>query len=176
MKYLRLFFGLFSIAALVFLIVMVFSNEKISVDRKGPSVIMEVYDPSLYKFEAAWRDEIDRRFDHAVGILVHGGDFVSGQWIVGASSQPWMHVTEVSKLVEEVKAKYPDRIVVLLACNPGHVHLNIPGVYYALDSVWCLPDRAITPEMFVGSWEPGEISRWQSDPNVVGNIYEFVTD
>ena len=136
-----------------------------------------------------WRDEIGRRFTNAVGVLVHGGDFVEGQWIVGTHRQPWEHVTPIQTLVRDVQAKYPDRTIVLLACNTGHLPLGIPGVYYASSSVWCVPDRAITPDMFENGlamqkldkpWcqiivEPVK-TRWQEDPDAVGNIFEFVTD
>jgi hypothetical protein len=183
-----------------------------------PSVIMVTLDPSLTQYEAMWKAEIGRRFDNAVGILVHGGDFVEGQWIVGASFTPG-HVTLTKDAVEQVMKMYPGRTVVLLACNPGHLNLGIPGVYHSTANVWCVPDRALTPEMFQNgmatskmdcdccpchkspttepSTQPSEDpetphdflpspydpvpsgprqSRWQEDPDVVGNIYEFVTD
>jgi hypothetical protein len=109
---------------------------------------MEVLDPSLDQYSTMWRDEIGRRFDNAVGVLVHGGDFVDGQWIVGSHRQPWKHVTPIQTVVREMQAKYPDRTIVLLACNTGHLKLGIPGVFYGSSSVWCVPDRALTPEMF----------------------------
>lgn len=138
---------------------------------QGPRVIMETFDPTLFQYEDAWKNEIGRRFDHAVGILVHGGDFVQGEWIVGASDQPWAHVRLVSELVERVQKEYPDRTVVLLACNPGHLHLGIRGVYYSSSNVWCVPDRAVNGDM-----GPQGYTRWELIPDTVGNIYEFVTD
>jgi hypothetical protein len=59
-----------------------------------PRVIMEVLDPSLEQFSTMWRDEIGRRFDNAVGVLCHGGDFVPGEWVAGTSDQPWAHVSK----------------------------------------------------------------------------------
>lgn len=148
----------------------------------GPPVVMDVLDPNLDTFAGMWQQEIGRRFPHAVGILCHGGDFVEGQWIVSAKS--YEHIVPVTELVEHVRKQFPDRTIVLLACNPGHLRLGIPGVYYAHSSVWCVPDRALTPEMFSRATQTldsgyeigGDQSRWQTAPEVVGNIYEFDTD
>lgn len=153
-----------------------------------PPVIMEVLDPSLGQFEEMWRAEINRKFDHAVGILVHGGDFVEGQWIVGTGYG--RHVSTVGEVVSHYQHLYPDRTIVLLACNPGHIDLHMPGVYYAKSSVWCVPDRALTPAMMSngkslqhlgfpflsGDVEVPRPSRWALEPDVVGNIYEFVSE
>jgi hypothetical protein len=109
-----------------------------------PAVIMEVLDPSLADYAPLWRDEIGRRFTHAVGVLVHGGDFVEGQWVVGSSYDYGQHVTPVATIVKHYQRLYPDRTIVLLACNTGHLRLGIPGVYYATSPVWCVPDRALT--------------------------------
>lgn len=142
-----------------------------------PDVIMVTLDPSLTRFEEAWRVEIGRKFHNAVAILVHGGDFLPGEWIVG--SQPGSgHVELATDVVKRVQAQYPGRTVILLACNPGHIKLGIPGVYYATSSVWCIPDRNITDEN-AESRDAQEIlgpSRWQMAPDVLGNIYEFVAE
>lgn len=152
-----------------------------------PAVIMETLDPSLIQYEDAWRDEIARRFPRAVGLLVHGGDFVAGQWIVGAGYQNWKHVTPTAEVVRHYQTLYPDRTIVLLACNPGHLKLGIPGVYYASSSVWCIPDRSLKPSMFLSSearattkgfefFLPDTRTRWEIAPDVVGNIFEFVRE
>lgn len=165
----------------------------------GPPVVMQVLDPSLEPFAPAWQAEIGRRFPHSVGILCHGGYFLEGQWIT--SSVQYQHLTTVQEVVKHVQAQYPDRTIVLLACNVDHHSLNIPGVYYAHSSVWCVPDRAITgsgldrmmidhpcPPPLPIATQPAyvvqpdadvvvaEKSRWESDPEVVGNIFEFVAD
>lgn len=149
-----------------------------------PNVVMEVLDPSLEVYSAMWQKEVGRRFSNAVVILCHGGDFVEGEWIVG--SKPGSgHVEHIDQTIARVKALYPGRTVVILACNTGHLKPKIPGVYFAPSSVWCIPDRAITPEMFRNGIafrtlndedEPASESqsRWDSDPDVVGNIWEFL--
>lgn len=187
MKYLFLTIGLL----LLILGVLVFVDARCTpaiIHTAQPNVIMETLDPSLIQFEPAWRDEIARRFPHSVGVLVHGGDFVRGEWIVGANLQPWEHVSKIQDIVKQFLAEYPDRTIVVLACNPGHLHLNMPGVYFAQSSVWCVPDRAITADDFTagtaymkfdsgfeGVATSGQ-SRWVIDAEVVGNIYEFVCD
>ncbi len=187
--------ALLSVFALVFLLAAVINNGHQTGHKNAqPGVIMETLDPSLAIYEPMWKAEIGRRFDNAVGILVHGGDFVEGQWIVGSHRQPWKHVTPIQDVVREIQARYPGRVVVLLACNTGHLDLGIPGVYYSKSSVWCVPDRAITAEMYQNGMAgltltnpalyPGEVpspsapqpTRWQIEPDITGNIYEFVVE
>jgi hypothetical protein len=158
---------------------------------------MEVLDPSLEVYAPMWRDEIARRFDNAVGVLVHGGDFVAGSWIAGVSFVPG-HVTPMREVVERTQKAHPGRTVVLLACNTGNVKLGIPGVYYSTSSTWCVPDRAITPEMyglpiikatltpqdedeasvipFITIFAEPEPTRWELHPDFCGNVWELVTD
>jgi hypothetical protein len=162
-----------------------------------PPVVMEVLDPSLEVYAPMWRDEIARRFDNAVGVLVHGGDFVAGSWIAGVSFVPG-HVTPMREVVERTQKAHPGRTVVLLACNTGNVKLGIPGVYYSTSSTWCVPDRAITPDMyglpiikatltpqdedeasvipFITIFAEPEPTRWELHPDYCGNVWEFVTD
>lgn len=180
---------IFSGFAILFLVISVLPIHRISTHTNQPAVVMEVMDPSLEVFAPMWQAEIGRRFPHAVGVLVHGGDFVRGEWIVGVGIGH--HLMRTDDLVASMKSQYPDRTIVLLACNTGHLQLRDPDVYYASASVWCVPDRALTPEMFqnglanlkVDSGFDGEDgnrapqkSRWQEDPEVVGNIWEFSTN
>lgn len=130
-----------------------------------PAVVVETLDPSLARYSPLWQAEIGRRFSHAVGVFVHGGDIVDGEWVVRTSIRPG-HSMRVQEVVSHFQALYPTRTIVLLACNPGHLKLGIPGVYYAKSNVWCVPDRALA-----------EVTdRWQKYPEVVGNIYELVKD
>lgn len=152
----------------------------------GPPVVMAVMDHNLDVFAPAWQVEIGRRFPHSVGILCHGGYFIEGQWLTSASS--FSHLTLVKDVVKHVQEQYPDRTIVLLACNVDHHPLGIPGVYYAHSSVWCVPDRAITgssvDRLTIDDREPEaddvvsppKKSRWEVEPEVVGNIFEFSTD
>jgi hypothetical protein len=156
-----------------------------------PNVIMEVMDPSLEYFAPMWRAEIGRRFDNAVGVIVHGGDFEENRWIVGSSLQPWQHVTLATELIGHFQKKYPGRTIVFLGCNTGHMKLGIPGVYYSPSPVWCVPDRFTGPDVPFSTWKlsgkgkaPAIIivaverakTRWEQDPDATGNIFEFITD
>lgn len=158
---------------------------------KQPQVIMRVLDPTLEPFASMWQAEIGRRFPDAVGVLVHGGDFVEGQWIVGDwTYRSDRHVRLATDVVKEAEAMYPGRTVVLLACNPGHLDLGIPGVYYAHSSVWCVPDRdtaSVLPEIarqqiLFGQRAKSEgkkeldRGRWVQDSDVIGNIFEFQSE
>lgn len=151
----------------------------------GAPCIVDVLDPSLEVYAPMWAAEIQRRFPHSVAILCHGGDFVEGEWILGTNPGS-RHVERTEDVVRRIVAEYPDRTIVLLACNPGHLRLNVPGVWYATDSVWCVPDRALTADMMnsgVGNLTLGGSllgldlpSRWQVEPGLVGSIFEFVQD
>jgi hypothetical protein len=110
-----------------------------------PGVIMEVMDPSLDQFAPLWQKEIGRQFNNAVGVLCHGGEFINGQWIVSAKNYGKYQTAQ--ELIKHFQAEYPDRVIVLLACNPAHLKLGIPGVYYAHSSVWCIPDRQVDASM-----------------------------
>lgn len=150
-----------------------------------PAVVMRVLDPSLEMYSTLWQREVGRRFTNAVVILVHGGDFVEGQWIVGDwQYRSGMHVRSVASVIAEAHAAFPGRTIVLLACNPGHIDLpkyadiDVP-VYYAKSSIWCVPDRdtaEVAPSLTfktLGGRSP-TFDRWSDDPDVVGNIFEFI--
>lgn len=142
-----------------------------------PNVIVEVFDHSLDPFVPMWQKEVGRRFTNAVVVLCHGGDFLRGEWIVG--SQPGSgHVETVDAVLMRVQKQYPGRQVVLLACNTGHLTPKTKDVYYAMSSVWCVPDRGINGPDAIGSRRltlDGQLeNRWDGDSDVVGNIWEFV--
>lgn len=159
----------------------------------GPDVVIETLDPSLEVYATYWQNEIGRRYHNSVGILVHGGDFIEGQWIAGSNYAMHRRATPMTEIVEHYQKLYPTRKVVLLACNTGHLKLGIKGVPYATASVWCIPDRELKPEHFatathtlnkgeiliITNLEPKkkiELTRWQARPDVVGNIFEFVEE
>lgn len=136
-------------------------------------VDMVVLAESLERGKNLWAAEVERHYPGAVGVLCHGQD-VDGKWTlfpdhldIDFSMFPEI-VTRVVQdkpipVAEEVatlKAAYPGRLIVLVVCNPHHHRLNVTGVVYALDSVYVVPDRI----------------RLVSDPEAVGNIFEFVSD
>lgn len=120
------------------------SQPRQTVTQIDQGVYIDVQDASLWVFAPMWRDEIARRFPNAIGILCHGGDEVEGEWTTSANA--YFHAVPVTKLVERDQRLYPGRPIVILACNTGHLRLNLgPNVYYSLSSVWCIPDRALKP-------------------------------
>lgn len=215
----------FVIAAVVLALLLVglmfvFSGYRLrAVTAASPPVIFKTYDPTLEKYNIGWSKEVQRRFPNSVVVAVHGGEKIEGEWFV--NTQPYQKRAAV--LCREVQALYPDRTVVLIACNPGHLKLGVPGVFYATDSVWCVPDRALNKMHFLDEdnyasekfapWFPWQskpkpvtdpivptidpwpflfpdtskpktdvktverpLTRWEREPGVVGNIFEFVTD
>lgn len=157
-----------------------------------PDVAMKVLDPALFQYANAWQTEIGRRFHGSVAVFAHGGQFVEGQWIVGTERIYGGHVEPMEDVIARVEKLFPGRTVVMLACNPDHVTIHgHPNVWYAKSNVWCLPDRSVPMPGFSffkfrfatfgmgGEPAPSphitiEDNRSVSEPDVVGNIFEFV--
>lgn len=104
----------------------------------------------------SWVVEANRRYSGPVMVFAHGIDSY-GVWYVVPDSGPPI---PVDLLVSRIKQEHPRRHVVLVVCNPGRCRLDEPGVSYALDSVWTLPDSALH-------------LRDTLTPAVVGNIFEM---
>lgn len=121
-----------------------------------------VYSESLTQYVDMWRAEVARRFPDAVLIVSHGND-IDGQWqfvpdmTFGPVDVPLAPIP-VKDEVKRIQAKYPGRTIVIMSCNPGHYHLSLSNVAYALDSVWCVPDK-------IDAGRYGDAS--------VGNVFEF---
>jgi hypothetical protein len=172
-----------------------------------PAVIMVVLDPTLNSIAPTWQHEIARRFPNAVGVFVHGNNYVEDEWIASTA----LHATPEVKLARKYKRLFPGRTIVILSCNPGHLKLGEPDVYYAMSNIWLIPDRELkledgglgrltmngdpttqpstqpaaplfdlTPLSFLRPTQPQVVrpdpTRWERDPDCVGNIFEFVKD
>jgi hypothetical protein len=135
----------------------------------GVKIERQVEGPQYDKFVDAWRVEVARRFPSALVLICHGStgsDIVTGQsgWYLFPEANGRVPV-RVDEMVRKMRAANPKRVIVLLSCNPGHFKLTrLPGVFYALDSIWLWPDKA---------GENGESMK--QEPGVVGNIFEFVS-
>ena len=142
-----------------------------------PDVIVENMVPELAEAAPLWQMEVSRRFHHALVILVHGGDFLEGEWIVG-SEQYGHPVITAKQIVRHFQQQFPDRTIVLVACNTGHIRLGVPGVYYAHSSVWVVPDRDVFRALGEANLmlDGREQDRSLLEPEIVGNIFEFTTD
>lgn len=121
------------------------------------------YSDSMEPYVPLWRAEVARRFPDAVIIIGHGND-VKGQWqltpdiIIGHFLVPLPPIP-VIRAIQEAKAKYPGRTIVVVSCNPGHYKLTESGVAYALDSVFCVPDRIEAGRS--GDSEPGSVFEFE---------------
>lgn len=161
------------------------------ITEQRPAVVMEVLDPSLRLYAPAWQREIGRRFPNAVGVLCHGGDHLNGVWDCTATN--CMRYLTVQQVVKYEQKRYPDKVIVLLCCNGGHQRLGISGVYYAPDLVWLVPDHEYLPDSLDGKitlattqpalkltplilYFPVPKTRWEENPTVVGNIFEFISE
>lgn len=120
---------------------------------------------------AQWRIEVARKYPDAVIIVCHGDD-EDGHWVFCPDEAvmvgPIGIVTPLPRFsveegIKSVQKQFPGRTIVLITCNPGHYHLTVPGVVYALDNVWLEPDRFL-------------MDRSEKKPNNVGNIFEFQTN
>ena len=142
-----------------------------------PDVIVENMVPELAEAAPLWQMEVSRRFHHALVIIVHGGDFLEGEWIVG-SEQYGHPVITAKQIVRHFQQQFPDRTIVLVACNTGHLKLGVPGVYYAHSSVWVVPDRDVFRALGEANLmlDGREQDRSLLEPEIVGNIWEFTAD
>jgi len=153
----------------------------------GPAVITDIRDSSLEASVVPWQIEVARRFPHAVMFMCHGGSITRGQWLL--LDNPDGHYGETAEPVDVVlrklRAEYPARQIVLIACNPQHYAIHgYPGCWYFESSVWVVPDRAV-PTFSTGDnytldgvtdEHPNDIrNRSEQQPDVVGNIYEAVS-
>lgn len=158
----------------VLLFVTGFSLGRCVINTRSPQagpVDMVCLADSLEWSVELWRSEIARRYPGAVGLVCHGGDM--GHWTLHPDHRRLVLLPTgpipfylqdrpfpVEQEIAVLRAKYPGRRIVLVVCNPGHYRLNIPGVSYALESVWAVPDRSLNP-------------RSQQHPEDVGNVFEF---
>jgi hypothetical protein len=130
----------------------------------GLETIQLVHDEGVPESVEAWKVEIARRFPDAFVLFSHGGDNDKGVWTCYAEPGSKMRGKPVQQVADELHAKFPDRKIVLIMCNPGHHRITTPNVYYALDSVWFETDRSTDAT-----------ERARAVPEFVGNIFEFVT-
>lgn len=162
-------------ALAVFLVLMVWFTwlpHKVT-HTPQPQVIMDVLDPSLEPYAAAWEAEIGSRFPHSVGVLCHGGDAIEGQWLCQPYGGPG-GCEPIEWLIAREQAKYPDRVIVLLCCNVKHELLaGHPGVYYAASSVWCVPDHYMIDNAVPKEERFTLDGRYNDEPDNVGNIFQF---
>lgn len=152
-----------------------------NVHASRPAVQMIVLDESLEAAAGLWEKELGRRFSNAVAIICHGGDLIEGEWMVKVHDGD--HVAmRADELVKHYQALYPDRQVVLLACNPGHLKLNVPGVFYAHSSVWTIPDRNVIDHQAMqyltidGRRGADAGNRADAEPDVIGNAFELICE
>jgi len=116
----------------------------------------------LLEASGQWVVEIQTRYPQALVVFVHGNvDPGSGEWFaypdIGAPISMY-------DLVDNLRVKIGPRRIILLACNPGRLPFDAPGVSYALNDVW------ITPDSFASV--VGQL-RDVYEPDVIGSIAEF---
>jgi hypothetical protein len=188
----KTFTTLFNVLLLVLLVVEIVTitlPKQAASETAQPPVIVETLDPSLDRYAEMWKTEISRRFSNAVAVFVHGGNRIEGEWQVNAGLGG--HASTARDIVRHFQSVYPDRTVVLISCNPGHLKLGVPGVYYAKSDVWLIPDRQTdaTTNAETGTFDlpfPFPIpfvtepetrhTRWELNPEAVGSIFEFVKE
>jgi hypothetical protein len=118
-------------------------------------VVSYVDAPNMAQFLVMWRTEVQRRYPDAVMVVCHGTDY-NGKWCAAPMIDGRFGLLiPMDVFVPRIQKKYPGRRIVMVTCNPGHYRLNIPGVVYALDSVWMQTDVDLRKDI------------------AIGNIYEF---
>lgn len=119
------------------------------------------------KISEPWREETARRFPTALVYASHGAN-CGGKWICQNPDFPdsLEDAFYVHDLALSLRQQYPDRVIVLVICNPGHLHVGVPGVFYANDDVLIDPDLQNHRAWLLHILHPG----------CVGNIFEFHED
>lgn len=120
--------------------------------------------PGMEPSVALWEIEVERRFPGAFIYATHGS-VAAHTWICQGEADPssLAEADFVHDLALRLRAQFPDRVIVLIVCNPGHFKLHVPGVYYARDNVWLTPDKFSNLTDFLHIIMP----------DAVGNIFEF---
>lgn len=180
-----------AIALIAVLVAVAVSIEETPAVPARPPVIVDCLDPSLEPYAKMWGEEVARRSQNAAVVVCHGADYVPGDWTVKASMSPG-HFTKTTDLIDAKLKQHKGRQLFIVSCNPGHIRLTgYPGVFYALDNMFCIPDRELTPSAFLGD-EAFKVfdglvtipvfsrplfdtrTRWERWPGCVGNVWEMV--
>lgn len=106
-----------------------------------------------------WLAAARKRFPNPIIVAFHGWD-CDGRW-TSHPDDPRL-AGPIEPVAKALHDAMPDRQIVLLACNPDHQKLHVPGVWYADDSVWIVPG----PDWRV-------VDDDDSMDYAVGNIWEF---
>lgn len=171
--------GLF-LAPFIFLTPTPASHASFFYLNNQPDVIVDLREPSIpTELSNLWAKEAQRRFHNAVVIEMHGGLDLPNTWCCVDNG----HMRFVDDVVREDRAKYPNRTLILVSCNPEHIRLSgFPNVFYFTRSVWIVPDRNIQkyptlakekigPE--IADTDDTTVDR-NSEEDCSGNIFEAI--
>jgi hypothetical protein len=88
-----------------------------------------------------WRRKTDERFgEDCILVVCHGGERWGEWWLAPDSAHESLRMP-VKNAVAVLRDVYgPRRKIVLIVCNPSHELLRTPGVIYATELVYCIPD------------------------------------
>lgn len=127
-----------------------------------------VLSKSLQRYASLWEREARTRFADPVLILGHGGK-AFGVWTVLLDDEQGNSLCSIplEAAIWIERRRCPGRPIVLIVCNPGKMQLKgFPGVWYAKDLVWTVPDRFFHGPVNGRGADP-------ADPEV-GSIGEFI--
>ncbi len=86
-----------------------------------------------------WRSEIERTTGTRNFILIAGhGNDIGSEWHIFPTVGAPIGMTD---FVRAIRCEHPTTPIWLFSCNPGHRSLDIPGVAFATEEVWAMPDR-----------------------------------
>ena len=115
-----------------------------------------------------WKTEVERRYDDAILLLVHGNTGPDGEWWAYPQYEaplPMRH------LVARIRLLNPGKRIVLVACNPGDLKLDIRNITYARENVWMFPDRNSATNMDAMDRRKNPFDKQTGG---CGSIFEFV--
>lgn len=111
--------------------------------QHSPEIDSIIFNADVGRGEGLWRSCIQQTYrERVVTIAGHGTSF-NGRWVITPdNNQPPIDVEAVCRTL---RAIYGTRPIWVLSCNPGHHRLDVPGVSYATEKIWIVPDKfAIT--------------------------------
>jgi len=108
-----------------------------------------------------WQQEVEKRYDDAVMLIVHGNTR-NGEWYAYPDFESPI---PMECAVERLKKRFPGRRIVLVACNPDGLTFDIPGVTYAKENVYFWPDHNVLTDLD---------AKYPEDGGGIGSIWEFI--
>ena len=130
-----------------------------------------------------WLLEAKKRFKDPIIFVCHGGSdwevlalgpATLGQWVWSAGPISPRIPVPMKCVAAVLRNMYPNRPIILIACNPGFYDLDLPNVWYAKGSIWAIPDEWANGLRY---HEKHRIppTKETVETQMIGSIWEFIS-